>query len=64
MTNGDRIRAMLDEELAEIIMCPYDTAGEEFDIMPCVKDGNVQEFVSPEECHKCVVEWLGRDCSE
>lgn len=24
MTNADRIRAMSDEELAEVIMCPYD----------------------------------------
>lgn len=25
MTNGDRIRKMSNEELAVIIMCPYDT---------------------------------------
>lgn len=25
MTNADRIRAMSDEELAQIIMCPYDS---------------------------------------
>lgn len=28
MTNGDRIRQMTDEELAEIIMCPYDDPAE------------------------------------
>lgn len=61
MTNGDRIRAMSDEELAVIILCPYDTAGEPANIMPCIKDGNVQEFVSQEECKKCIVEWLERE---
>lgn len=25
MTNADRIRAMSDEELAVVVMCPYDT---------------------------------------
>lgn len=35
VTNGDKIRAMTDEELAEVIMCPYDTAREPLDIMPC-----------------------------
>lgn len=38
-TNGDRIRSMTDEELAWILMCPYDTAGEPEEIMPCVRDG-------------------------
>ena len=36
MTNADKIRAMTDEELAEYIPCPYDTAGAE--IMPCILD--------------------------
>lgn len=57
MTNGDKIRAMTDEELTKIIMCPYDTAGAEFEIMPCVKDGGIQEFVSPENAKSVV--WNG-----
>lgn len=36
MRNADKIRAMTDEELAEYIPCPYDTAGVE--LMPCIFD--------------------------
>lgn len=57
-TNGDRIRSMTDEELAWILMCPYDTAGESEEIMPCVRDENVQSPVTAEECNKCMKEWL------
>lgn len=57
-TNADRIRHMSDEELTEIIMCPYDTVGKPIEIMPCVRDGNVQELVPPEDCKKCMMEWL------
>lgn len=62
MTNADRIRAMTDEELTKVILCPYDTAGDPIDIMPCIKDGEIQELVSPEVCIKCMLEWLGREC--
>ena len=41
-TNGDRIRVMKDEELAEIIMCPHD--------MEC--DNPEQSCIS------CCLEWL------
>ena len=54
MTNGDRIRNMNDEELAAVILCPYDTAGDPIDIMPCVKDGKQQFSIS----------WLQRESSE
>ena len=60
MTNGDKIRAMSNEELTAIIMCPYDTAGDPIDIMPCAKDG-IQEFVSPEQCNDCMLKWLQRE---
>lgn len=63
MTNGDKIRNMTDEELAVVLMCPYDTAGAELDIMPCVKDGNVQEFASPKDCRACSIKWLQREVS-
>lgn len=64
MTNADRIREMNDEELADIIMCPYDTAGKPAHIMPCVKDGNIQELVSPEYCKKCMMMWLQSEVEE
>lgn len=60
MTNGDKVRKMTDDELAFILMCPYDTVGAEDEVMPCVKDGT-QLMVGPNECHKCSVEWLGRE---
>lgn len=42
-TNGEKIREKVDSELAEIIMCPYDT---EPDL--CDKKG----------CYDCCLEWL------
>lgn len=63
MTQGDHIRSMSDEEIAEIIMCPYDTAGKPIEIMPCTKDG-IQEFVTPESCKKCIIEWLHSEVEE
>ena len=60
MTNADKIRSMNDEELSKIIMCPYDTAGDPIDIMPCIKDHGIQELVSPEYCNKCMMQWLER----
>lgn len=42
-TNGDKTREKVDSELAEIIMCPYDT---EPDL--CNKKG----------CYDCCLEWL------
>lgn len=44
MTNGERIRDMSDEELAEIIMCPYDT------------DPSVCNYKGV--CLDCCLEWL------
>lgn len=64
MTNGDRIRNMTDEELAVIIMCPYDTAGDPIDIMPCIKDGGVQELVDEKTCRRCCIAWLKRNAEE
>lgn len=60
MTNGDKIRAMSDEDLTAILLCPYDTAGDPIDIMPCVKDG-MQEFVTQKECRECSLKWLQRE---
>ena len=62
-TNADRIRAMSNEELGEILLCPYDKAGKSINIMPCVKDG-VMKNVSIEECRKCMLEWLQSEADE
>lgn len=61
MTNGDKIRTMSDEDLAMVLMCPYDTAGEPINIMPCVKQNGTNELAEPKFCHACVVEWLQRE---
>lgn len=63
-TNADRIRNMDDEELKDIILCPYDTAGSTAHIMPCVRDGNIQESVPLEDCNKCILERLRRELEE
>ena len=42
MTNADRIRQMTDEELAGLIMCPYD------------KDGDCYG----KTCLDCCIDWL------
>ena len=57
-TNGDRIRSMNDEELAEFIPCPYDTAGDY--IMPCLL-GERKGNPTKEECHECMMKWLERE---
>lgn len=44
MTNADRIRVMSDEELAEIIICPYDVDESLCNKMAC--------------CLDCCLEWL------
>lgn len=64
MTNGDRIRNMTDEQLTDVILCPYDTAGEPLDIMPCVKDGNIQELVDVGFCRKCMTDWLKKESNK
>lgn len=45
MTNKEKIQSMTDEELATVLLCPYDTAGNQLDIMPCIKDG-IQRFIT------------------
>lgn len=62
MTNADKIRAMTDEELAEYIPCPYDTAGVE--LMPCILDKTepgAPDFASPGKCKQCTLEWLRKE---
>ena len=61
--NGDKIRSMSNTELTEIILCPYDTAGEPEDIMPCIMETGTQELVSKGKCKECMMKWLERECS-
>ena len=52
MTNADRIRSMTDEELANIIECPY--GNPYFDEhLPCKGS-----------CHDCLLIWLQRPVEE
>ena len=62
MTNGDKIRKMTDEELAHIIMCPYDTVGDDITpIMPCLV---INDITTAETCRKCTMEWLAKEALE
>lgn len=58
-TNGDRFRAMTDEELGELPFCPYEFAGKG---LKCQDGGEVRE-VTMEECDKCALNWY-RDPAE
>lgn len=51
MTNADRIRAMSDKELAEVIMCPYDA-----DPDLCTRPGG--------QCFECSLKWLQEPAME
>lgn len=62
-SNADRIRAMSDEELAMIIMCPYDTAGDDEDIMPCMKIP-FEDAPDSKTCMECTMAWLRRQSKE
>lgn len=48
MTNGDKIRNMSDEELAEIILCPFRGS-------ICLWEKN---------CKECCLWWLKEQCEE
>lgn len=54
-TNADRIRNMTDEELALVIMCPYDNLPGE---CTCEEDD------SRANCIKCCLEWLQAEVKE
>lgn len=52
ITNADRIRNMTDEELAIVIMCPYDGTK------------NADCFMEGRNCIQCCMEWLQADVKE
>ena len=54
MTNGDKIRKMTDEEMAEIIMCPYDDPKE------LLKNCGIFK----KKCQKCTATWLRAEHQE
>lgn len=60
-TNADYIRSATDEELADFIPCPYDTAGEPEEIMPCIRETGDSDFVSEKDCRRCRLEWLQKE---
>ena len=63
-TNIDRIRTMSEEELAAVLMCPYDVDETSFgEKIPCYQNDR-QELVTEEECRKCCVNWLKSEVKE
>jgi hypothetical protein len=48
MTNGDRIRAMTDEELTDIICCPF--------------NGDTELCLGIYDCIACCLKWLKQPC--
>lgn len=58
-TNVDRIHNMSLDDLAAVIMCPYDTAGEDKELMPCVQEGEDPEFTK--KCYECSKAWLQKE---
>lgn len=60
-TNGDKIRAMTDEELANLLQeytCPEDLGG----VNQCEK--KPLELVNVSICRKCWLDWLGQERKE
>lgn len=57
MTNKEKILQMNDDDLAMVLMCPYDTVGEPENVMPCVV-GDI--LPTNKNCHQCVKDWLRR----
>lgn len=62
MKNRDRIKAMSDDDLAFILMCPYDTYGSGgYDELPCVKDEAICGMPDEKYCHGCLKAWLDKE---
>ena len=51
MTNADHFRAMSDEELAMVLMCPNEMEWQKYHVTNL--DNN--------DCYKCLLEWLGKE---
>ena len=61
MTNKEKILQMTDDELAFVLMCPYDTAGEPDEIMPCMTN---DVLPTVKNCVACIKEWLHKEAKE
>ena len=67
MTNGDKIRAMTDEELADAIMKDHNIA---YAIDFCHSDEKCSDYMDdgnsiPEEwCKRCLIRWLKEEVAE
>lgn len=55
MTRLEQIKNMAAEQLAPLLLCPYESA----DKMPCAGDCHVTE----EQCHECMIAWLKEEGS-
>ena len=61
-TNLDLIRNASAENLALMVMCPYDTVEDvPFSELPCEKNPKAS---SPAACHRCLIEWLKQEPSQ
>ena len=49
MTNGDRVRNMKDEDLAFVLMCPYE-----------VEEGMCNQN-HQKNCYSCALDWLKQE---
>ena len=58
MTNREKILQMNDDDLALVLMCPYDTSGDLEDLMQCVVND-----VPPQvkNCCQCIKDWLQKE---
>ena len=52
-TNADKIRAMSDDELAKMIICPYNSSGYR-NPPPC-------SLSKGKDCNECIKEWLKKE---
>jgi len=59
MTNGSRIRQMTDEDLAFVLMCPYDGNAEQCE---CLGEFSSQSDVKT--CIECIKDWLKQPVEE
>ena len=58
-TNADRIRTMVDEELAQLIQCPYEYTGQELKCKTLPASAVTEEY-----CRQCCLEWLRSTAKE
>lgn len=54
-TNYEKVKEMSIEDMALMIMCPYDTLGD--DVMPCIDS----DTASQKQCYECTLNWLKKE---